>query len=629
MKFCQRWPPVVLQSLIFAAGLLLYALILINREPFPLRPISLAVRFGFTLAMPLAAVGLYLAYRLPGWAGQLTSLCATQALFGLALAGLWASGQTTSIVISGLLPWSDASDYYTSALRLLEGLPFEPFAAWRPLFPGLLATLLAITGRNLQAALALLVVIAALSTFLLGREIQRSHGPLAAVFVTVLLFLFYRRFVGTTMSENLGYSLGLLGFALLWRSAGQGRLDLVAGVFLISLALNARPGPFLILPALLLWAWWSFCRRQISLAFGLQLVGAIVAGFLAGMMVMRVTGVGQQIPFSNFAYTLYGLAAGGKGWEQIKWDHPEIAAIGGPQHYLTALRLAWEVFRSDPALLLQGAARQYAYFFSNTWFSAYGYVGGENETVTTWARLSLFLLGGAGLLRGLGRKRGRHDTLVLSGVAGVLLSVPFAPPLDAQQMRLYAAAIPLFGLLPALGMLWLLRWLKLDFRLSPAAPQLPSNPVLVFGAALFGLALLGPLAVRLGSQPAPPAEIACRAAEEAAYLRYPAGSSVNIIKEDVLQLDWMPDFHQGRFARQIHGLPDPEVAQEFEQIAAPATILHGLELASGQGLWLSVDPRLLPPAPALLGVCGHWSQNPAGQRYRFFYAGEVRSLPGW
>lgn len=66
MKFCQRWPPVVLQSLIFAASLLLYALILIHREPFPLRLISLVVHFGFTLAMPLAAVGFYLADRLPG-----------------------------------------------------------------------------------------------------------------------------------------------------------------------------------------------------------------------------------------------------------------------------------------------------------------------------------------------------------------------------------------------------------------------------------------------------------------------------------------------------------------------------------------------------------------------------------
>lgn len=82
-------------------------------------------------------------------------MCTTQALFGLALAGLWASGRTTSTLISGLLLWSGASNYYTRAPHLLEGLPFEPFfAAWRPLFPGLLATLLAITGRNLQVALA-------------------------------------------------------------------------------------------------------------------------------------------------------------------------------------------------------------------------------------------------------------------------------------------------------------------------------------------------------------------------------------------------------------------------------------------------------------------------------------------
>ncbi len=629
MKSSSRWQPAVFPILIVVMGMLVYTLILINRYPFPLRPISLAVQFGFTLMAPLVALGLYLAYRLPGWAGQLTSFCATLALFGLGLAGLWASGQTTSIVISGLLPWSDASNYYASALRLLEGQPFEPFAAWRPLFAGLLSFLLGVSGHNLQIALAFLVAIAAVSTFLLAREIQRTHGPLVAVFVVVLLFLFYRRYTGSTLTENLGYTLGVLGFTLLWRGTGSlRRLDVMAGAFFVALALNARPGPFFVLPMLLAWALWAFRRqRRVWTTFGLPVLASMLMGFLVSIVVMRILGVGQQLPFSNFAYTLYGLVVGGKGWEQIKWDHPELAAITGPQHYWSVLQLSWEAFRADPTLLVQGALHQYAYFFSDTWFSAYGFVGGENEWVTTLARLGVFALAGVGLGCGLRKNRSAHELLVLTGAAGVLLSVPFVPPLDAQQARLYAAVIPLFGLLPALGLQRLLEWLRLDFRLSPAAPQLLSNPVGAFGALLLVLLVVGPLAVRLSASPTPYAEITCPPGEEAVYLRYDAGSSIHILKEDVFHLDWMPDFHQGRFARQVHGLPDPQVAQEFEQIAAPATILYGLELHSQSGLWLVVDTRLLPSEGHVLGVCGHWTENSNVAQYRFFYASTVEAQP--
>ena len=66
MKSSSRWRPAVFPILIVVMGMLVYALILVNRYPFPLRPISLTVQFGFTLMAPLTAPGLYLAYRLPG-----------------------------------------------------------------------------------------------------------------------------------------------------------------------------------------------------------------------------------------------------------------------------------------------------------------------------------------------------------------------------------------------------------------------------------------------------------------------------------------------------------------------------------------------------------------------------------
>ena len=56
--------------------------------------------------------------------------------------------------------------------------------------------------------------------------------------------------------------------ALLWQAAGERRLFwALAGLFLTSLALNARAGAFLALPALALWlGWLRRGQRRFSLA---------------------------------------------------------------------------------------------------------------------------------------------------------------------------------------------------------------------------------------------------------------------------------------------------------------------------------------------------------------------------
>jgi len=231
-----------------------FAFILLNRSPNLLRPISLDARTGFNLTLLLFFLLLYLIFRLRGWVGRTLSFTLTLALFALALAGLWAIGQTQSTVLNGIVPLYDASDYHADAFRLLAGQDLSDFSARRPLFAGFLSGLLWLTGQNLMATLGLLTLITAVSAYIAAQEILITHGPEVAVFVLIILFLFYRHHSGTVMSENLGVPLGTLGFVLMWRGTAQKKNTLFwLGLFVTTLALNARAGAFFILPLLLIW----------------------------------------------------------------------------------------------------------------------------------------------------------------------------------------------------------------------------------------------------------------------------------------------------------------------------------------------------------------------------------------
>jgi hypothetical protein len=124
----------VQQTLSVLLSVSLFTLILLNRSPNVLRPISLYSRTGFNVALGLIFLLVYITFRLRGWIGRLLSITLTLALFAFALAGLWAIGQTQSIVLNGIVPLFDASAYYADSLRLLAGQDLSDFSGRRPKF---------------------------------------------------------------------------------------------------------------------------------------------------------------------------------------------------------------------------------------------------------------------------------------------------------------------------------------------------------------------------------------------------------------------------------------------------------------------------------------------------------------
>ena len=165
----------------------------------------------------------------------------------------------------------------------------------------------------------------------------------------MFMFIYYRRFIGTALTENLGVAMGCLGLALLWRGAWQKKhWDFLTGVLMLSLGLNARAGAFLVLPLLVLAAGWILRGvKRYSARMALLALVAVGLGFLLNMLLFRTLASSNSVPFSNFAYVAYDMAVGGKGWTRVRVDHPEVKDMVEPELSRKIMQLALDEIKQS------------------------------------------------------------------------------------------------------------------------------------------------------------------------------------------------------------------------------------------------------------------------------------------
>jgi hypothetical protein len=610
--------------LVYGLPMAIYAVMLGVAIP---HQVGLSLRYDFLSIVIVVFLLFLLAFSLPGKWGEGIGLMITLAIFGLPLAGLWTSAQSEFGLVEGLLPWSDAGGYYNGAQRLLDGMLLTVFSGRRPLFSGLLATLLGITGRNLQVTLAILTALTAVACFLAAREVCNTHGKLTGALVLTGCFLFYRRFAGVALTESLGLILGALGFAALWRGAFQKKSAWVLfALTLFTFGLNARAGAFLLLPLLLLWAAWFF-REKFAVNFRVLKLGtaAILVGFLVNSLLLNTLVVPESTAFSNFSTTFYGLAVGGKGWLQIDKDHPELSRLPYQQRTEETYRLAFDEIRSNPGNLIKGMGISWASLFRANNLGAYGFIGGGNERLNLAARLALFILALAGIgVAWIGRREGLNS-MMLAALAGILLSIPFAPPGDADQMRVYAVTMPFFFALPALGVYEVVKRLKWNFLIkNPSAPS-SGTATIVLGSAVVLLISAGPFIVRAASHAWQEQAVVCPPGLNGAVVRISPGSYVQVGNEQ--QKTWLPEIRLNDFVQSAHNHPEWSVTEELDPLQPGTLLTRSMDLQSGDDIWLIAARDLIPGQfPAELRVCGTWSLNPEAKRNGFFHAQSVEMV---
>jgi hypothetical protein len=396
--------------------------------------------------MLVAGIGWMFAARgrkLPA-APPLWTLAAACALTTVPVFAAWGEARTHGAFLAGLLPYSDAGDYVTGALGLLDDGRLDVWNSRRPLNAVLLAVRLALTGGQLREALVLQALLLGAALWLAARALAHDLGCAAGLAWFGASSLFASVFVPTTLSEALGVTVGALSLALLWRAAtARSAWMLTVGFATLSLALNARSGPFLVLPALLAWA--ARLREAPSQRWNPRALGASLAGIVLGFacngLVSRLHHGVRGAAQGNFSYTLYGLARGGLGWEGVFVEHPELRSMAEGPRAEAVYRHAFAAIRARPSALFLGLLRNVEQFVQAWTTSATGGLAAGHPWLQ-WVLAAAAVLGLAIVLRRVARRAPHPAHLELLGLAllGAFASVPVIY-MDGNE-RVFAAAVP-------------------------------------------------------------------------------------------------------------------------------------------------------------------------------------------
>jgi hypothetical protein len=385
---------------------------------------------------------LFFTYIKKDWWARYVGLAIVLIAFTLPLLRLWETAESTWNIILGLLPWADATSYYLDANNLIEGKLFSVFSGRRPLYASLLAVFLKLSNQNLQVALVAFTIINGLTVFLFAEEIRNEFGPVSAIVAIYLSQFFYRQFVGTTLTEQLGYPIGLIAFVVLIRAVKTNGIWLfILGMMLVTFALLVRAGTFFVLPILGLFGVFNFAvsRQQRTKVF-LIVVTAVLIPITLNAWLGQAVASPDAIQFGNFADTLYGQAKGGVRWTQAAIDHPELASMVEPYRSRKLYQLALEEIIHNPSGLVRGSIKAWKDFIVPGPLSAFGFLVVGNQTVDLLFQLSASVVFLAGLWLIFKDRKSTVGGLVLAYCLGTLVSIPYLPPIDAG-IRPYAATI--------------------------------------------------------------------------------------------------------------------------------------------------------------------------------------------
>lgn len=623
-----RIHPAFWQFIYLTVSIIAFSLVLINPLPSFIRPLSLSLRVDFWPIIPTTAIIIYLLFRIPGRTGELITITTIMCLFAMPLAGIWAYGHTQSAMLGGLIPLNDAQSYYLDAIRLTLGESFSFFSTRRPLFPGFLSVLLVITNNNILVSLAILSAITAISSYYMIKEIQETHGTEFAVFLLMMIFLYYRLHSGVIMSENFGIALGTLGFTILWRGTANKNLGIIwLGIFSTTIALNARAGAFFILPLLVIWVGRLFREfKFISWkAMGIAST-AIVLGFVSSILLGRLIGQPSGIPFANFSYTLYSLAAGGKSWAYIGEVHPEVFLLPEPEHTKKVFQLAFELIREKPLQLVQGAFFFWEAIFTDTLYNVFSFASKENWTINPVIKWLLYLLSILGIITWSQDKKTPINSMIMVCALGIFISVPFVPPTDSFGMRPYAASIAMLSALPALGFWSIINKTKLPiFKRANINKPLYSLPIYL-AVTLILITLVGPLIIKLFSSQKIIQTSNCSSSPSHVLIQFNQGASVNLVKNVVNFSDWPPNYHIYIFRKNAHSIEDVNLIKWAETTPPSHTILTALDLETNSNVIIVLPSKLLPKFGEYIQLCGYYEKNPFLEKYDIFYVEQTISV---
>ena len=613
-----------------------FFLILFTKKPNLIRPISLLVKFQPHLSLPIISLMIFLCMtiRKKDLSKFFISFLIIS-LFALSLSGIWVNTQTENYMLAGLLPRSDANFQYAGALKLLDFGELNGTTSRRPFFGEFLALLLGLTQHNLQLTLAIMVFLASLSALYSTFEVKNLTNNISAVLYLLLIYLYYSKFVGTTMTENLGYIFGLLSFTMFLKGVRFFKDDktkslyfFLLGTFLFSLGQNARPGAIFTIPLFLIFSAW-FWRDNHKIKWNVVLLTFLAAllPFLINQVHFMLNGLQSSMPMANMGYGLYGFIKGGKGWNQIIFDYPELTNMPGKEQNAFIFRHIFREVLNNPSNIIEGFKYQFSSLFAiegeNSLFS---FILIDNPQINTLFSYFIYFLCIVGLFNIITKIKTRLNILILLAVVGFVISLPFSPAYQTMFMRVYAVSIPFLCFIPSYGVDYFLssKIGKKIFKIKSVNNNFRSENFAVFFSLLI---ICAPFILNLLHTEKPIMKTKCPPNLESTVVYYHPNSSINIVKDDLIILDCAPNIHQSKFRSNVHNICCEDDIKFFVSLSAPITLFTSIDYYSGKKHDIIADTDSLPKEKKWLQMCGIVKDiydNPANDG--FFYPEMIYSI---
>jgi hypothetical protein len=610
-----------LPSAAFIVGLLITCLFLTVPTP---RQFGLAFRYDFLQIMGPLALVVFLLFKLPDKISRFLLLGIISAILVLPVAGLWASGQSEQYLLGGIIPFSDARFYFTDSHRLIAGAEFFTGAARRPLFTTMISSIQWLTGQNLYVTIAILTLTLGYTIYFAVYEFRTREGAIAGTAFLVFLYCYARMLLGKTLSEFAGLPLGLISLVFLIQGIHRKQLKpVLAGLFVLSLGLNARAGAFFILPMIILWAGWYFRESKLFhwKTFFLA-CGVVALGFIINLAAFDVFSSAESAPFGNFSFTIYGLARGGQGWTQIFTDHPETwdMPTGEQSRYVYSLTL--DIIHRKPMNLVNGIIKSYQTFFSlDDYYGSIGWFGDTGITGTI-ARVGYYVLMIAGLVFCVKDIKKTSRSFLLAAFIGIVLSIPFAPPIDSNRMRVYAATIPFFIAIPSIGLASLVDLIPWKFlKSSSSEPQSLILPYTLSSVLVLMMTVIPLIPFKLASsQPAP--QLTCSARLKPVSFQILPGNHIRIVEQNAVPQEWVSVIREKTMATRIHNLPNWETYDLFSNVKPGQVIVVDLDLQTNDPMILIAEWDKISARQGIQTVCGQPSTDKMLREYNVYFAEE-------
>ncbi|HEV7877788.1 hypothetical protein [Bradyrhizobium sp.] len=295
------------------------------------------------------------------WAGFPITACAFVFCLSAVWAGVVRPGDPNRLNLGGLIPFSDAANYLTSAFDQVKDGVWNTQALRRPLAAAFRSVLLVFGNFSLPVMLILQSCMMAGAICFATYAIMVWRGAWAAMAFFSLTYIYDRFFVLTTNTEPLGMFWALLSIPFFIRAFCDRSVAAALVAFaLTSVALITRMGSMFTLPALLLWLVWQFGQNRIAkFRIFATAICIMLSVFAFSSVLQRTYGTGPNPATGNFPYVLCGLTMGtifDGCMKKLASEGKPLETVAEDARASQLYAMAWENFRAQPEVFFRRLA---------------------------------------------------------------------------------------------------------------------------------------------------------------------------------------------------------------------------------------------------------------------------------